>query len=290
MNSKIWFLQIMQRKESKLSQICKPFWNGGENTFTTRNAITRKCEWIHQRCSNSQVQQLFVDNAVLQSARSVCYADVEILMEEFYFLRPMKACRKTRSLLSTCQKLSCGSISVSSFIRPFLQQNDTQSTSFTYALSFKLVQIDLHSSSSKFFAHVAAVEINENSLLEAKKKQLNIVFFLWTNTLIVEKKGFQLKWTLVAVQSKKKQNSFFLDLGRKKNHINTDISLLQKGLEWLLSPSIIVTRRNVKWNRLECLAFVKKVLKKKPYCSNVCLCIQTFSTWYCRKTFQSVDH
>ena len=37
-----------------------------------------------------------------------------------------------------------------------------------------------------------------------KKKQLNIVFSLWTNTLTVEKKGFQLKWTLVAVQSKKK--------------------------------------------------------------------------------------
>ena len=35
---------------------------------------------------------------------------------------------------------------------------------------------------------------------------------------------------------------------------------------------------------------VKKVSKKKPFCSKVCLCIQTFSTWYCRKKFQSVDH
>ena len=39
------------------------------------------------------------------------------------------------------------------------------------------------------------------------------------------------------------------------------------------------------WN----LFVFKSLEKKKPLCSKVCLCIQTFPTWYCRKTLQSVD-
>ena len=43
-----------------------------------------------------------------------------------------------------------------------------------HPLSFKLVELGLLSCNSKQFTHIAAIKINENSLLEEKKKQLDI--------------------------------------------------------------------------------------------------------------------
>ena len=91
----------------------------------------------------------------------------------------------------------------------------------------------------------------------------------------------------------KKQNSFFFwILDEKKAYQHWYFFSLKKDYSRVrfFSPLIIVTRRNIRRIRLACLAMVKKVSKKKPFCSKVCLCIQTFSTWYYRKKFQSVDH
>ena len=82
---------------------------------------------------------------------------------------------------------------------------------------------------------------------------------------------------------------FFWILDEKKAYQHWYFFSLKDYSE-VFSPLIIVTRRNIRRIRLACLAMVKKVSKKKPFCSKVCLCIQTFSTWYCRKKFQSVDH
>ena len=46
---------------------------------------------------------------------------------------------KKQYLLSTCQNLSCGLKVWFFFIRPFLEQNDAWSTSFTLTVSFELV-------------------------------------------------------------------------------------------------------------------------------------------------------
>ena len=178
------------------------------------------------------------------------------------------------------------------FIPQFLQQNGTWSTSFTVTLSCKLVEICLHSNNSKQFTHVATVEINENwKFAFGREKKATQYWYCyvskhshWTS----KKKASNLNARMV----ERNKNSFFLELGRKKRHINTNISFLQKRIKVKFFFRLWQSSHEETYSRfvLNAWRLRKKFRKKKPFCSKVCLCIQTFSTWYYRKTFQSVDH
>ena len=125
-------------------------------------------------------------------------------------------------------------------------------------LSFKLVELGLLSSNSKQFTHIAAVKINENSLLEEKKKQLDsdicflhatmrlflVSFFLYKSSIQI-KHGYYFSWT-------KKMGIQFLELGGKKIEniiafcpkqrlelsIVMQVERLLNGNEWVKDASI----------------------------------------------------
>ena len=153
---------------------------------------------------------------------------------------------------------------------------------------FKLVCI--HAIPNK--ARMLQLKLMKFRFWNRKKKQLNIDIVKWANTAVErrKKKVSNLNGRMF-LKSKKNKNSFFLELGRKKKHINTDISFLQKRIKVKFFFRLWQSSHVETYSGFVLNAWLlrKKSRKKKPFCSKVCLCIQTFSTWYCRKTFPKAN-